>query len=83
MDRSFPAENRTSETVKISLSQIFATFGIPKTFLSDNGAKFVSGNFEQWCEPQGIRRRESPVHHPRSNGLAEKTVQTVKRAVPS
>ena len=32
---AFPVGNRTSETVKIHLSQIFARFGIPKTLVSD------------------------------------------------
>ena len=43
---AFPAGNRTSETVKIYLSQIFARFGIPKTFVSDNGPEFVSGDLK-------------------------------------
>ena len=33
----FTAGNRSSETVKVYLNQIFATFGIPKTLVSDNG----------------------------------------------
>ena len=77
----FPAGNRTSETVKIYLSQIFARFRIPKTLVSDNGPEFVSGDLKQWCESLGIKKMESPVYHPRANGLAERAVQTVKRAL--
>ena len=78
---AFPAGNRTSETVIIYLSQIFARFGIPKTLVSDNGPEFVSEDFKQWCESLGIKKIESPVYHPRANGLAERAVQTVKRAL--
>ena len=73
--------NRTSETVKIHISQIFARFGTPKTLVFDNGLQFVSGDLKQWCQSLGIRKIESPVYHPRANGLAEKAVQTVKRAL--
>ena len=44
---AFPAGNRTSETVKIYLSQIFARFGKPKNLVSDNGLEFVSGDIKQ------------------------------------
>ena len=78
---AFPVGNRTSETVKIYLSQIFASFGIPKTIVSDNGPEYVSGDLKQWCESLGIKKMESPVYQPRANGLAERAVQTVKRAL--
>ena len=78
---AFPAGNRTSETVKIYFSQIFARFGIQKTLVSDNGPEFVSGDLKQWCESLGIKKIESPVYHPRANGLAERAVQTVRRAL--
>ena len=77
---AFPAGNRTSETVRIYLSQIFAGFGIPKTLVSDKCPEFVSGDLKQWFESLGIKKMESPVYHPRANGLAEGAVQTVKRA---
>ena len=80
---AFPVGNRTSETVKIYLSQIFASFGIPKILVSDNGPEFVSGDLKQWCESLRIKKMESPVYHPRANGLAERAVQTVKRALPA
>ena len=77
---AFPAENRTSKTLKIYLSLIFARFEIPKT-LSDNGPEFVSGDLKQCCESLGIKKMESTVYHPRANGLAERAVQIVKRAL--
>ena len=79
--KSFPAGNRTSETVKVYLSQMFGRSGKPKTLVSDNGPEFVSGNLKQWCESLGIKNMESPVYHSRANGLAERAVPTVKRAL--
>ena len=43
---AFPAGNRTSQTVKVYLSQIFARFGIPRTLVSDNGPEFVSSDLK-------------------------------------
>ena len=68
---AFTAGNRTSQTVKVYLSQIFARFGIPRALVSDNGSEFVSSDLKQWCESS---------YHPRANGIAERAVQTVKRA---
>ena len=73
---AFPAGNRTSETVKLYLSEIVARFGIPKTLVPDNGSEFVSGDYEQWCESLGIKKMESPVCHPRANGPAERAAGT-------
>ena len=46
---AFPAGNRTSQTVKAYLRQIFARFGIPKTLVSNYGTEFVSGDLK-WGE---------------------------------
>ena len=67
--------------MKYYLSQIFARFGIPRTLVSDNGPEFVSGDLKHWCQSMGIQKMESPVYHPRANGLAERAVQTVKKAL--
>ena len=58
---AFPAGNRTSQTVKVLLSQIFAKFGIPRILVSDNGPEFVSSDLKHWCESLGIRKIESPI----------------------
>ena len=78
---AFPAGNRTSETVKVYLSQIFARLGRPKTEVSDNGPKIVGGDLKQWSESLGLKKIESPFYHPRANGLAERALKTVKRAL--
>ena len=54
-------------------------FRKPKTLVSDYGPEFVRGDLKEWCESLGNRKMESPVYHPRANGLAERAVQTVKR----
>ena len=66
---AFPAGNRTSQTVKVHLSQIFARFGIPRILVSDNGSEFVSSDLKQWGESLGIKEVESPIYHPRAKGL--------------
>ena len=43
---AFPGGNRTLETVKVYLSQIYARFGMPKTLVSDNGPELVSGDLK-------------------------------------
>ena len=78
---AFPAENRTSQTVKVHLSQVFARFGIPRILVSDNCPEFVSSDLKQCFESLGIKKMESPIYYPRANGIAERAVQTVKQAI--
>ena len=58
---AFPAGNRTSQTVKVHLSQIFASFGIPRIFVSDNRPEFVTSDLKQGCESLGIKKMESAI----------------------
>ena len=78
---AFPAGNRTSQIMKVHLSQIFARFGIQGILVSDNGPEFVSSDLKQWCESRGIKEMESPIYYPRANGIAERAVPTKKRAI--
>ena len=59
----------TSEVTIEYLSQIFASHGLPKSIISDNGSCFTSDEFSK-----------SP-YHPASNGLAERAVQIIKNCV--
>ncbi len=49
--------------------------------VTDNGPSFVSAEFEQFLQKNGIRHKTSAPYHPETNGLAERAVQTLKRGV--
>ena len=59
----------------------FATHGLPHTIVLDNGPCFVSSKFELFNKMNGIRHIKVSPHHPASNGLAERTVQTVNSGI--
>ena len=60
------------------LRETFATFGLPKVIITDNGPSFTSEEFKQFTEENGVVHRFTAPYHPSSNGLAERAVQTLK-----
>jgi transposase InsO family protein len=48
--------------------------------VSDNGKQFDSAEFRQFCNALNIRSTTSSPEYPRSNGLVERMVQTVKES---
>ena len=57
------------------LQQIFAMHGIPRTVVSDNGPQFVSAEFKQFINANGIRHVKVAPYHPASNGQAERAMR--------
>ena len=70
----------TSKTVE-KLRFVFATHGLPRTIVSDNGPSFTSDEFKKFMQANGIRHITSAPYHPSTNGLAERAVQTVKQGL--
>ena len=68
----------TSQGVINALRPIFARHGVPEILRSDNGPQYVSREMTEFSVAYGFQQITSSPHYPKSNGLAERTVQTVK-----
>ena len=73
-----PVSSTTSGTTIGVLRDLFARFGIPKQIVSDNGPQFVSEDFQTFARSNGIHHITSAPYHPATNGLAERSVQTLE-----
>lgn len=69
----------SATTVIHKLRQIFARHGIPLEVCSDGGPQFASKEFKDFAARYDFVHTISSPRFPRSNGLAEKGVQVVKR----
>ena len=75
----FQMKRPTSTNTVNRLHELFARYGVLDTIVSDNGTQFTFKEFEHFCAAfQHIR---IPPYHPRSNGQAERFVDTLKRAL--
>lgn len=77
----FPMYSTTAtETIDI-LCTLFASYGLPREIVSDNGPPFSSKEFEAFMMRNGIKHTRVAPYHPSTNGAAERSVQIVKRAL--
>ena len=70
---------KTIEKLRI----IFSTHGLPRKVVTDNGPSFISQEFKEFMEANGIKHVTTAPYHPSSNGLVERVVQTVNRGLKS
>ena len=68
---------RTIETLR----SVFATHGLPRVIVTDNGSSFTSDEFKTFVRKNGIKHVTSAPYHPSTNGQAERAVQTLKRGL--
>ena len=71
----------TSAKTIEKLRMVFATHGLPRKVVTDNGASFTSEEFRAFMSENGITHVTTAPYHPSSNGLAERAVQTIKRGI--
>lgn len=74
--------DQIAKTIEVLRNQ-FAIFGIPEQLVSDNGSQFMSEEFQVFMKVNGIKHITSAPYHPATNGLAERAVQTFKKALRS
>jgi transposase InsO family protein len=76
-----PVKDLSSETtVQAFLMHVIARYGTPAEIITDNGSAFKN-EFRDFCRRRLIHQRFITEDVPRSNGLAERAVQTVKNAL--
>ena len=71
----------TSMTVVHHMKHIFSRHGIPDILFSDNGPQFTAKCFKTFTKEWNIVHQTSSPTYPQSNGLVERTVQTVKNLI--
>ena len=73
-------ESTSSATVS-KLRRMFATHGLPKVSVSDNGPAFVGEVLREFMKRNGVKQVYSAPYHPASNGQAERMVRTFKESL--
>ncbi|XP_062589262.1 uncharacterized protein K02A2.6-like [Saccostrea cucullata] len=76
-----PVKSTTSSNTIEKLRTWFASVGIPEEIVSDNGPQFTSSEFQDFMKHSGVKHTLVPPYHPQSNGLAERGVQILKKAL--
>ena len=72
-------QSTTSSSVISAMKSVFSRYGIPELLISDNGPQYVSNEFKEFAVKYNFKHTTSSPHFPQSNGLAERTVQTLKQ----
>ncbi|TRY79736.1 hypothetical protein TCAL_12810 [Tigriopus californicus] len=68
----------TSSQVSMALLKIFSSFGAPLIIRWHNGPQFSTSNFRDFLGKCNIDWRPSSPYNPKSNGLVERIVRTLK-----
>lgn len=68
-----------ASTIVAKTKTMFAHWGIPDEVMTDNGTQFTASQFQDFAKKYGFTHSTSSPHYPRSNGEAERGVQTAKK----
>ena len=63
------------------LRNVFAQLELPEKLVSDNSPTFVSAEFKDFLQRNGVKHIATSPYLPSSNGLAEWVVQTFKNGL--
>jgi len=82
MARATP-DSTTDTTIKFVKEEIINKHGPPVAILSDQGRNFEAKDFDSFCSLNGIRKIRTTSYHPQCNGLAERSIRTIKQMIAS
>ncbi|GAQ93509.1 hypothetical protein KFL_015960010, partial [Klebsormidium nitens] len=75
-----PIPEKTPEHTAAALKRVLTMFGAPAEVLTDQGDEFL-GEFDELLTRLMIDHRRTSRGHPQADGLAERMVQTIKKAL--
>ena len=75
----YKLEKADAQTLIETMKNCFSRHGIPQEIVSDNGRQYAARRFRQFTREWQIKHTFSSPRYPRSNGLAESMVKSVKR----
>ena len=67
----------TSRSVLRELLPMFARFGLPDVFVTDNGLQFASAEFAVFVKQKGVIPVTSSPHYAQSNGKSENAAKAL------
>lgn len=76
-----PLNFPSSHAALSKLRRVFFIFGLPDVLVSDNARAFTSKEFQQFVKCNGISHVTLSPHHPITNGLVERAVQSFKQVM--
>lgn len=71
----------TAKSVITKMKSQIARYGIFEDLITDNGPQFTSREFKDFSLTYGFRHTTSSPGYPKSNGMAERAVQTAKSII--
>ena len=73
-------ETRSIDVIRV-LEKQFVDFGCPQRLISDSGPQYGSFEFREFAKRMNFEHVTSSPNYARSNGLSERSVQTVKNSL--
>lgn len=71
--------NITARPVVMALTRFFSTFGLPRTFQTDQGTNFKSTLFKQILVTPNVKHTMSNAYHPQSQGALERCIRPLSQ----
>ena len=81
---AYPTTSLDAETTAAEfLSNVILAHTVPAHLQSDNGTSYTGSKFRKMCSKFGIKHILSSAYRPKSNGQAERYVQTISTGIRS
>lgn len=69
------------QSVQRAMNSLFMRYGFPRSIKSDNGPPFNGSDYKYWLRSLGIMMLKSTPLYPQQNGMAERYMQVVNKAM--